>query len=70
MQSNMALPLLHTFSRNITRIKALSGAYDIRITGLKGNMNKVHCRFRCWKVVVVVVVVVMVADKVVSVAGK
>ena len=69
MQSNMALPLLHTFSRNITRIKALSGAYDIRITGLKGNMNKVHV-VSCWEVVVVVVVVVMVADKVVSVAGK
>jgi len=38
-QSNMALPLLHTFSRNISRAKALSGKYNIRITGLKGNMN-------------------------------
>merc|ERR1712190_454296 len=39
-QSNMALPILHTFSRNISREKALSGKYNIRITGLKGNMNK------------------------------
>eukprot|EP00040_Diaphanoeca_grandis_P042178 m.264329 g.264329 ORF g.264329 m.264329 type:complete len:830 (+) comp55607_c0_seq1:15-2504(+) len=39
-QSNMALPILHTFSRNISRDAILSGKYsNIRISGVKGNMN-------------------------------
>ena len=37
----MALPVLHTFSRNKSRDALQSGhGPDIRITGLKGNMNK------------------------------
>ena len=40
-QSNMALPVLHTFSRNKSRDLVQSGkGPDIRIHGLKGNMNK------------------------------
>ena len=40
-QSNMALPVLHTFSRNKSRDLLQSGkGPDIRIHGLKGNMNK------------------------------
>ena len=35
----MALPLLHTFHRNISRAAALAGTFNIRINGLKGNMN-------------------------------
>ena len=39
-QSNMALPLLHTFSRNLSVAAINSGKYDnIRIKGSKGNMN-------------------------------
>lgn len=39
-QSNMALPVLHTFSRNKSRDLVQSGkGADIRIHGLKGNMN-------------------------------
>jgi sialate O-acetylesterase len=39
-QSNMALPLLHTYSRNETRDAILAGKYaNIRIHGLAGNMN-------------------------------
>ena len=37
-QSNMALPVLHTFSRNKSRDAIQSGkAADIRIHGLKGT---------------------------------
>ena len=37
----MALPVLHTFSRNKSRDALQSGkGPDIRIHGLKGNMNK------------------------------
>ena len=37
----MALPVLHTFSRNKSRDALQSGrGPNIRITGLKGNMNK------------------------------
>ena len=40
-QSNMALPVLHTFSRNKSRDAIQSGnGADIRIHGLKGNMNQ------------------------------
>ena len=40
-QSNMALPVLHTFSRNKSRDLVQSGkGPDIRIHGLRGNMNK------------------------------
>lgn len=36
----MALPLLHTYSRNETRDAIKSGKYaNIRIHGLAGNMN-------------------------------
>ena len=39
-QSNMALPLLHSYSRNETRDAVLAGKYaNIRIQGLAGNMN-------------------------------
>merc|ERR550532_1516382 len=39
-QSNMALPLQHTFSRNLSRDAIMSGHYkNIRIHGLHGNMN-------------------------------
>eukprot|EP00729_Bicosta_minor_P010417 gene10417-25194_t len=39
-QSNMALPLMHTMSRNISRDLILGGKYDnIRIHGIAGNMN-------------------------------
>lgn len=39
-QSNMALPLLHTDSRNISRDAILAGKYsNIRIHGMSGNMN-------------------------------
>ena len=39
-QSNMALPLVHTYSRNETRDAILAGKYaNIRIQGLAGNMN-------------------------------
>ena len=39
-QSNMALPLQHTLSRNISRDKIKNGVYsNIRIHGLSGNMN-------------------------------
>ena len=39
-QSNMALPVLHTFSRNETRSAILAGKYNnIRLSGLAGNMN-------------------------------
>ena len=39
-QSNMALPVQHTFSRNISREAILAGKYDnIRIHGIAGNMN-------------------------------
>eukprot|EP00038_Savillea_parva_P025920 m.50173 g.50173 ORF g.50173 m.50173 type:complete len:698 (-) comp7211_c0_seq2:133-2226(-) len=39
-QSNMALPLAHTMSRNISRDAILAGKYaNIRIHGLQGNMN-------------------------------
>jgi hypothetical protein len=39
-QSNMALPLTHTLSRNISRDAVLAGKYgNIRIHGIKGNMN-------------------------------
>ena len=39
-QSNMALPLLHTYSRNITVAAIHAGKYNnIRIHGLNGNMN-------------------------------
>lgn len=37
-QSNMALKMLHTFSRNVSRDKVLAGAYaNIRIHGLHSN---------------------------------
>lgn len=36
----MALPILHTFHRNISMDGILQGKYDnIRIHGIKGNMN-------------------------------
>ena len=39
-QSNMALPMSHTLSRNISRDAVLAGKYgNIRIHGIKGNMN-------------------------------
>lgn len=39
-QSNMALPLMHTLSRNISRDLILAGSYsNIRIHGMAGNMN-------------------------------
>ena len=39
-QSNMALPVLHTFSRNETRSAILAGKYaNIRLSGIAGNMN-------------------------------
>ena len=39
-QSNMALRLQHTYSRNSSRDAILAGKYsNIRIHGLKGNMN-------------------------------
>jgi sialate O-acetylesterase len=39
-QSNMALPLLHSYSRNETRDAILAGKYqNLRIHGLAGNMN-------------------------------
>ena len=40
-QSNMALPVLHTFSRNLTTTAILKhGKYgNIRMSGMKGNMN-------------------------------
>ena len=39
-QSNMALPLMFTFSRNISRDAILAGKYsNIRIHGMAGNMN-------------------------------
>ena len=39
-QSNMALPLLHSYSRNISRDAISAGKYEnIRIHGLEGNMN-------------------------------
>ncbi len=39
-QSNMALPVLHTFHRNISMANILDGKYDnIRIHGISGNMN-------------------------------
>ena len=39
-QSNMALPLSHTMSRNISRDLILSGKYaNIRLHGIAGNMN-------------------------------
>jgi sialate O-acetylesterase len=39
-QSNMALPLMHTFSRNISRDAILGGKYaNLRIHGISGNMN-------------------------------
>lgn len=39
-QSNMALPLQHTFSRNISRDNILAGQLsNIRIHGISGNMN-------------------------------
>lgn len=39
-QSNMALPLLHTYSRNETRDAIQNDKYsNIRIHGLAGNMN-------------------------------
>eukprot|EP00039_Didymoeca_costata_P020170 m.340304 g.340304 ORF g.340304 m.340304 type:complete len:677 (+) comp19230_c0_seq1:26-2056(+) len=39
-QSNMALSLKHTFSRNASRDAILAGNYsNIRIHGIKGNMN-------------------------------
>lgn len=39
-QSNMALPLLHTYSRNETRDAIQNGKYaNMRIHGLAGNMN-------------------------------
>jgi hypothetical protein len=39
-QSNMALPLVHSYTRNITRDAILAGKYaNIRIHGMKGNMN-------------------------------
>lgn len=39
-QSNMALPVVHTYSRNESRDAILAGKLDnIRIHGLDGNMN-------------------------------
>merc|ERR1719384_329337 len=39
-QSNMALPLQHTFMRNASRDAIEAGKYaNIRIHGIKGNMN-------------------------------
>eukprot|EP00041_Stephanoeca_diplocostata_P008440 m.125345 g.125345 ORF g.125345 m.125345 type:complete len:736 (-) comp17323_c0_seq1:544-2751(-) len=39
-QSNMALPLLHSFTRNASRDAILAGNYsNIRIHGMEGNMN-------------------------------
>jgi sialate O-acetylesterase len=39
-QSNMALPLVHTLSRNISRDAIIAGKYsNIRIHGISGNMN-------------------------------
>ena len=43
-QSNMALPLQYSYARNATLREIQQGAYgvagaDIRVTGLKGNMN-------------------------------
>ena len=39
-QSNMALPLLHSLTRNVSRDAILSGKYaNIRIHGMEGNMN-------------------------------
>ena len=39
-QSNMALPLLHSYSRNETRDAVLAGKYqNLRVQGLAGNMN-------------------------------
>jgi len=39
-QSNMALPLMHTMSRNISRDLILGGKYaNIRLHGIAGNMN-------------------------------
>ena len=39
-QSNMALPLLHTYSRNATVAAIQAGKYNnIRIHGMEGNMN-------------------------------
>lgn len=39
-QSNMALPMVHSLTRNITRDAILDGKYDnIRIHGMEGNMN-------------------------------
>jgi hypothetical protein len=39
-QSNMALPLAHTLSRNISRDAILAGKYEnVRIHGIAGNMN-------------------------------
>lgn len=39
-QSNMALPLLHTFSRNLSMNAINAGKYsNVRIHGKKGNMN-------------------------------
>lgn len=39
-QSNMALPLLHSFTRNASRDAILAGKYtNIRIHGMEGNMN-------------------------------
>jgi hypothetical protein len=36
----MALPLVHSYTRNITRDAILAGKYaNIRIHGMKGNMN-------------------------------
>jgi hypothetical protein len=39
-QSNKTLPLVHSYTRNITRDAILAGKYaNIRIHGMKGNMN-------------------------------
>lgn len=39
-QSNMALPMVHTLTRNITRDAILAGNYStLRLHGIKGNMN-------------------------------
>ena len=39
-QSNMALPLVHSYTRDISRDAIVSGKYsNIRINGMEGNMN-------------------------------
>ncbi len=44
-QSNMALPLAHTLSRNVSRDAIMKGKYsNIRIHGMAGNMNP----FQAW----------------------